>query len=124
MIYETYIAPIGHIVTYIAMQSATHCIKTPRSQIIRSKALSTFLPYNLPPNTQNSLKSKEKQLKSYCKVRGDVQKKNKNKKFWKRVGLGRCCRTWGGGVGMLHRADACPIRHELSRYTALNIHGG
>lgn len=29
-----------------------------------------------------------------------------------------------GGVGMLHRTDAYPIRHELSHYAALNTHGG
>ena len=88
---------IGHIVTYIAMQSATHTAKTPRSQIRRSKALSVSSPYNLPQETQNSLKTKEKRLKPNRKVNGDVQKKIKIKKIWKWVGLGRCWRTWGGG---------------------------
>ena len=89
---------IGHIVTYIAMQSATHTAKTPRSQIRRSKALSVSSPYNLPQETQNSLKTKEKRLKPNRKVHGDLQKKIKIKKIWKWVGLGRCWRTWGGWV--------------------------
>ena len=99
MIYETYIAPnktYSNILTYIAMQSATHTAKTPQSQIRRSKALSVSSPYNLPQEIQNSLKTKEKRLKSNHKVHGDVQKKKiKIKKFWKWVGLGRCWRTWG-----------------------------
>ena len=62
------------------MQGAAHTAKTPRSQIRRSKALSVSSPYNLPQETQNSLKTKEKRLKPNRKVHGDVQKKNKNKK--------------------------------------------
>ena len=81
MIYETYIAPIGHIVTYIAMQSATHTAKTPQSQITRSKTLSGLSPYNLPQETQNSLITKEKRLKSNLKAHGGVQKKIKIKNF-------------------------------------------
>ncbi len=114
---------IRHIVTYIAMQGAAHTTKTQQSQIRRSKALSVSSPYNLPQETQNSLITKEKRLKSNRKVHDDVQKKNKNKKFWKWVGLGCCWRTWGG-VGMMHRADAYPTRHGISRHTTLNVHGG
>lgn len=88
---------IGHIVTYIAMQSATHTAKTPRSQIRRSKALSVSSPYNLPQETQNSLKTKEKRLKSNRKVNGDVQKKNKNKKILEMGGLGALLAYLGGG---------------------------
>ena len=72
---------IGHIVTYIAMQSATHTAKTPRSQIRRSKALSVSSPYNLPQEAQNLLKTKEKRLKSNHKAHGGVQKKIKIKNF-------------------------------------------
>lgn len=38
-------------------------------------------------------------------------------------GLGALLPYLGGG-GMLHRADAYPIRHGSSRYAALNTHGG
>lgn len=114
---------IRHIVTYIAMQSATHTAKTPQSQIRRSKALSVSSPYNLPQETQNLLKTKEKRLKSNHKAHGGVRKKNKNKKFWKWVGLGRCWRTWGG-VGMWRRAGCTPKQSKLSRYTTLYRCGG
>ena len=66
---------IRHIVTYIAMQGAAHTAKTQQSQIRRSKALSVSSPYNLPQETQNSLKTKEKRLKSNHKAHGGVQKK-------------------------------------------------
>ena len=89
---------IGHIVTYIAMQSATHTAKTPRSQIRRSKALSVSSPYNLPQETQNSLKTKEKRLKPNRKVHGDLQKKNKNKKNLEMGGLGALLAYLGGWV--------------------------
>ena len=89
---------IGHIVTYIAMQGAAHTAKTPRSQIRRSKALSVSSPYNLPQETQNSLKTKEKRLKPNRKVHGDVQKKNKNKKILEMGGLGALLAYLGGWV--------------------------
>ena len=55
-------------------------------------------PYNLPQETQNSLKTKEKRLKSNRKVNGDVQKKNKNKKILEMGGLGALLAYLGGWV--------------------------
>ena len=88
---------IGHIVTYIAMQSATHTAKTPRSQIRRSKALSVSSPYNLPQETQNSLKTKENGLNRTvrCMV---TYRKNKNKKILEMGGLGVLLAYLGGWV--------------------------
>lgn len=80
------------------MQGAAHTAKTPRSQIRRSKALSVSSPYNLPQETQNSLKTKEKRLKPNRKVHGDVQKKNKNKKILEMGGLGALLAYLGGWV--------------------------
>ena len=107
---------IGHIVTYIGMQSAAHTAKTPRSQIRRSKALYVSSPYNLPQETQNSLKTKEKRLKSNRKVHGDLQKKNKNKKILEMGGLGALLAYLGGGGYVA----TCRMHTQISRIKSIH----